>query len=172
MAGAEFVWTVDSTKCPVWAAWKAISAEEVSAEVVAALAAKDAARFQRLVLSQEEIDSLGLGDEKAKQLAKRLETARADFEKFAAEQNAVDLGDIDDVFKHDDVFADDHIEQRFCKLGFSRHIGKKIFNPARKIRFFEMAAPNGDQHITAGRFFNRFYAIDESGIGAISHSFR
>ena len=83
-------WGTDKNEDGVIDAWKAISAEEVTAEVIAALAAKDAARFLRLVLSQAEIESLGLGDEKAKQLAKRLETARADFEKFAGEQKTVD----------------------------------------------------------------------------------
>jgi thiol-disulfide isomerase/thioredoxin len=83
-------WGLDKNEDGVIDAWKSISAEEVTAEVVAALAGKDTARFLRLVLSQAEIESLGLGDEKAKQLAKRLETARADFEKFAGEQKAVD----------------------------------------------------------------------------------
>ena len=44
-------------------AWKVISAEEVTAEVVAALANKDVERFTRLLLSPEELRSLGLGGE-------------------------------------------------------------------------------------------------------------
>ena len=43
------------------ASWKVISAEEVTAEVVAALAKQDVQRFTRLLLTPDELQSLGLG---------------------------------------------------------------------------------------------------------------
>lgn len=43
-------------------AWKSISAEEVSAEAVAAMANRDAARFQRLLLTADELKTLGVGE--------------------------------------------------------------------------------------------------------------
>ena len=42
--------------------WKTISPEEVSAEVVAGLRDKDAARFLRLLPTADEIATLGLGE--------------------------------------------------------------------------------------------------------------
>ncbi len=53
--------------------WKVISAEEVSAEVAAALALGDADRFARLVLTPEELESLGLGPQKAKALTEKID---------------------------------------------------------------------------------------------------
>lgn len=85
-------WGIDKDEDGVIDVWKSISAEELSAEVVAALAAKDAARFERLVLSPAEVEALGLGDEKVSQLAKRLETAASEFAKLANEQKTVAPG--------------------------------------------------------------------------------
>jgi len=51
--------------------WKVISAEEVSAEVVAALRTADEKRFQRLLLGSEELKALGLGEVQATELAKK-----------------------------------------------------------------------------------------------------
>ena len=48
--------------------WKIISAEEVTAEVVAALRDRDAARFQRLLLTADELKSLGLSEAQATEL--------------------------------------------------------------------------------------------------------
>ena len=70
-------------------AWAAISAEEVSAEVVAAVAEKDAARFARLVLTADEVKSLGLGAAKLKELNKKISGIKARFQQLAGQQDAV-----------------------------------------------------------------------------------
>ena len=65
-------WGIDKNEDGVVDAWKAISAEEVTAEVVSALATKDAARFARVALAPNEIAALALGREKAADLAKKI----------------------------------------------------------------------------------------------------
>lgn len=69
--------------------WKDISAEEVTAEVVAALANRDAARFARVLVAPGEIGSLGLGEARAKRLAKKVAAAAAGFAAMAGQQTAV-----------------------------------------------------------------------------------
>ncbi len=69
--------------------WKQISAEEVSAEVVAALARGDVARFARLLISESEIRSLGLGREKEEQLSAKAARAAQDFAGLAERQKTV-----------------------------------------------------------------------------------
>ncbi|MEJ1731129.1 hypothetical protein SMA90_32895, partial [Escherichia coli] len=65
-------WGIDRDENGTVDYWKSISAEETSAEIVAALAEKDVARFLRVALSPAELKSLGLGAEKTKSLAERL----------------------------------------------------------------------------------------------------
>ena len=48
--------------------WKTISAEEVSAEVIQALAQRDSKRFQALLLTDKELATLGLESTKVKEL--------------------------------------------------------------------------------------------------------
>lgn len=69
--------------------WKAISAEEASAEAVAALAARDADRFARLLLTADESASLGLGKAKADELAEKLGKLAADFKALIARPQGV-----------------------------------------------------------------------------------
>ena len=54
-------WGLDPKEDGTIESWKTISAEEVTAEVVAALAARDADRFARVVLSSDELEKLGSG---------------------------------------------------------------------------------------------------------------
>lgn len=82
-------WGIDRNENGVIDGWKSISAEEVTAEVVAALRESDADRFTRLLLSPAELSSLGLGNAQQRQLAKRLEQARRDFTSLAREQKVV-----------------------------------------------------------------------------------
>ena len=70
-------------------AWKSISAEEVSAEVVAALASRDAARFQRLVLTQAELKPLGMGAKRLKELSEKLTGLQKKFQQLASQQKTV-----------------------------------------------------------------------------------
>ena len=72
--------------------WQAISAEEVSAEVVAALRDKDARQFSRVLLTTSELRSLGLGDKATTEISLKLKTARADFASLAGKQTTVKAG--------------------------------------------------------------------------------
>ena len=69
--------------------WKQISAEEVTAEVVAALRERDADRFAPLVISENEIGTLGLGDAKLKQIGGLATAATREFGDLAKKQDVV-----------------------------------------------------------------------------------
>lgn len=69
--------------------WKSISPEELSAELVAALAHRNPDRFAALVLAPEELKLLGLGEAMEAKIAKRLGSLAADFQTLAARQQAV-----------------------------------------------------------------------------------
>ncbi len=69
--------------------WKNISAEEVTAEVVAALRDRDAARFSRLLISESEVKSLGLSKEKREQISVKANRAAQDFQGLASRQKSV-----------------------------------------------------------------------------------
>ena len=66
--------------------WKVISPEEVSEEAVLALTSKDADRFKRLLLTPDELRDLGLGEEQAKQLAKKLAATASGYEELLRKQ--------------------------------------------------------------------------------------
>jgi len=72
-------WGVDADENGVIDGWKQISAEEVSAEAVAAMAARDAARFQRLLLTTDELKSLGVGEKFAGVIGDKLAEASKKF---------------------------------------------------------------------------------------------
>jgi thiol-disulfide isomerase/thioredoxin len=82
-------WAVDNDENGTIDAWKSISAEEVSAEMVAALAGHDAERFTRLVLTTAELKSLGLGKSQTENMAEKIGKATADFKALSARQKAV-----------------------------------------------------------------------------------
>jgi hypothetical protein len=82
-------WGTDQDEDGSIDAWKAIAAEEVTAEVVAALGLRDAKRFARVVLTESELKSLGVGPEKAKELSKKLADLPAKFNDLAARQKVV-----------------------------------------------------------------------------------
>ncbi len=69
--------------------WKQISAEEVSAELVAAIREQDSGRFARLLISQGEIESLGLGREKSEQISAKADRGARDFKALAERQKSV-----------------------------------------------------------------------------------
>lgn len=69
--------------------WKMISAEEVTAELVAAVRDSDAGRFERLLLAPKELPSLGLGSAKAADIQKRLDGAKAAFRGLLKEQKII-----------------------------------------------------------------------------------
>src|SRR5690606_6432982 len=82
-------WGIDKNEDGTIDSWKMISAEEVTSEVVRAAAARDAAKFQRLLSSDAEIASLGLGQTKADSLRQHVADAAAQFSEWASGQNVV-----------------------------------------------------------------------------------
>lgn len=82
-------WGLDADEDGEIDSWKMISAEEVTAEVVAALRDKDLKRFRRLLLSKTELHALGLGERFENKLAVRLEKAEKDFLELARNQTLV-----------------------------------------------------------------------------------
>jgi len=62
--------------------WKLISAEEAAEEIVEAARAKDLKRFERLLLSGDELTKLGLSGALSKQLAQRIQAASGNFRKL------------------------------------------------------------------------------------------
>ncbi len=82
-------WGLDEDEDGKIDVWKAISAEEVTAEVVAALAGRDARRFACLALSAEQSAALGLGDDRAGQIKDRIERIDTSFATLMSTQKAV-----------------------------------------------------------------------------------
>ncbi|NUQ62550.1 MAG: redoxin domain-containing protein [Pirellulales bacterium] len=82
-------WATDKNEDGKIDAWKAISAEEATAEVVAALASRDAERFAQVALTSSELQALGLGQERTKQLAEKLDGLTVRFGQLAAQQKTI-----------------------------------------------------------------------------------
>jgi thiol-disulfide isomerase/thioredoxin len=82
-------WGVDKDEDGRIDAWKMISAEEVTAEIVTALRTRDPIRFQRLLPSEAEIASLGLGDTQRGEVTEMVSRAAGGFPDLARRQTAV-----------------------------------------------------------------------------------
>jgi thiol-disulfide isomerase/thioredoxin len=82
-------WGVDGSRSGKITTWKVISAEETTAEIVSALANRDAERFGRVMLSAEEVSALGLGKAKADALTAKIAKAADDFHALAERQKAI-----------------------------------------------------------------------------------
>ena len=82
-------WGVDKRETGKIDYWKVISAEEVTAEVVAALANRDAARFERLILTSDELRGLGLGPTKSRQIADKIDGLEGKFRQLMSRQKEV-----------------------------------------------------------------------------------
>ena len=89
MGTAGTRWGVDEDEDSRIDAWKQISPEEVSAEAVAALAAGDSERFERLLITPEELDDLGLGPDATRRVAAKASRAAADFAALSRRQKDV-----------------------------------------------------------------------------------
>ncbi|MEM8913520.1 MAG: TlpA disulfide reductase family protein [Planctomycetota bacterium] len=72
--------------------WKMISAEEATAELVQALATKDANRFAALLASGRELRAIGLSGDRYDRLVKKVERAAGKFRDFATTQTAIQTG--------------------------------------------------------------------------------
>jgi thiol-disulfide isomerase/thioredoxin len=82
-------WGLDKNEDGKIDQWKIISAEEVTMEVVEAIKARDEERFKKLLVSDAELKTLGLGDDKGDQLTTRLANARKTFAEFARTQKMI-----------------------------------------------------------------------------------
>lgn len=82
-------WGLDDNEDGKIDRWRQISAEEVTSEVVAAVATKDADRFNRLLATEAELKGVGLGDAVLKRLLGKVQAASAEFTKFASNQSTV-----------------------------------------------------------------------------------
>jgi hypothetical protein len=82
-------WGLNPSEDGTIESWKQISAEEVTAEVVAAMAEHDADRFARLTLTPAELKSLGLGKARAEAVAEKIAKATAGFKAMSARQKVV-----------------------------------------------------------------------------------
>lgn len=78
-------WGLDKNEDGKLDAWKQISPEEASEEVIAALRGKDAARFNRLLLTADDVNKLGLSKELNDKLTARIAEAPKAFAKLAEE---------------------------------------------------------------------------------------
>lgn len=79
-------WGVDVDENGVLDAWKVISAEETTAEIVAALATRDAARFKRLLPTAAELEAAGFAGERLKDVTARVAAAATRFAELALGQ--------------------------------------------------------------------------------------
>jgi thiol-disulfide isomerase/thioredoxin len=79
-------WGIDENADGKIDSWKAISAEEVTQELVEAVKTKDSQRFAALLLADKELEELGLGSEKTKSLKDRLASAIKLFEEYCEAQ--------------------------------------------------------------------------------------
>ena len=82
-------WGIDRDEDGAIDSWRQISPEEVSRELVLALAKQEVDRFSRLVLTQDEVRSLGLGETKAGDLAQKTSGAAAKFKAMIGQQKLV-----------------------------------------------------------------------------------
>ena len=85
-------WGVDEDNDDRIDSWKMISAEEVTEELVAALRTKDQTRFQRLLLSDDELTKLGLSSSETEQIRDTLSAARRNFADLAGKQTVISSG--------------------------------------------------------------------------------
>jgi thiol-disulfide isomerase/thioredoxin len=72
-------WGIDKDQDGKIDSWKTISAEEVTAELVAAIATEDLARFKRLLPTTDDVESLGLADKKTAEIKARVDASLKSF---------------------------------------------------------------------------------------------
>lgn len=82
-------WAEDSNEDGKIDRWKSISAQEVSRELVDAIAQADATRFGLLLLTESEIGKLGLNAEKSKELRDQIKAAKSTFPQLVRSQKKI-----------------------------------------------------------------------------------
>ena len=89
LAGAGGRWGVDQNGDGVIDAWKVISAEEATAEIVAAVRDRDAAAFGRLLPTGDDLKAAGFEGEQLAELVARVAAAPAAFAAMAGNQKEI-----------------------------------------------------------------------------------
>jgi len=82
-------WGLDDNEDGKIDRWRQISAEEATSEVIAAIATGDAVRFSRLLATNDDLKSIGLGEAMQSRLVKKIEAAPAAFEELTKKQAAL-----------------------------------------------------------------------------------
>jgi thiol-disulfide isomerase/thioredoxin len=85
-------WGMDKDEDTKIDSWKQISAEEVTEEVIAALRTKDLARFKRVLLTTDELNSLALPADRTTELERLIGDAVKDFADIAKKQKTIVSG--------------------------------------------------------------------------------
>lgn len=83
-------WGLDPNEDTKIDSWRRISPQEVAEEAFLAVQTKDAARFQRLLLTSQEASTLGLGDALAKSFAEGRKKAASEFKTLVSKQKTID----------------------------------------------------------------------------------
>lgn len=82
-------WGLDDNEDGRIETWKQLSAEELTAELVAALRDKDADRFAAILLTKANLKELGVGTDKSKDITEKIDKASTSFATFAKKQKLV-----------------------------------------------------------------------------------
>jgi TolA-binding protein len=82
-------WGTDKDENGRMDSWKIISAEEVTSELVAALRDRDSARFDRLLLTDDELTTLGVSKKQKEELTAKITAAAKQFADAASKQKLV-----------------------------------------------------------------------------------
>ena len=82
-------WGIDKNEDGKIDVWRTISPHEVAEQVVLAVKSRDPARFQLLLITPEELKSLGFGQARADAIATSAKGAPAEFSKFVTDQKIV-----------------------------------------------------------------------------------
>ncbi len=82
-------WGLDDNEDQRIDSWKTLSAEEATAEIVAALRDKDSSRFRRILITADELKNLGLAADQEKQIATKISSAASTFSDVATKQKLV-----------------------------------------------------------------------------------
>jgi len=85
-------WGVDTDGDERLDRWKQLSAEEATAEIVAALRDRDPVVFRRLLPSRDDLMAAGVSGELLEQLSRRVEAAADDFPQLANRQQQIGPG--------------------------------------------------------------------------------
>lgn len=82
-------WGIDANEDGKIDSWKQLSPEEATAELVLALRDRDHARFEALLITSKELQDLGVGSEKAKEIGEKVAKASKGFAALAVKQKLV-----------------------------------------------------------------------------------